>query len=257
MKIISRDEWGAQHGRGNVTVGAKTRFVVHHDGFDRATPDSTFEEECAVMRMFEDFHAGDLTRANPRIAYTFVIFPTGDIFEGTGWGRIGAHTKDFNSSAYAAQHPINGRVTAPTQDALDAQAWLRTEGVQIGALSVRHSVGGHRDFVPSTDCPGRLLYEAAVLGVSPIALPTVAESIAAMPSLRRGKGGPGAPADIIAAIIEVQKRLVRLGYMSASQMATGPGKFGPATDRGTRMFQASKGLVDDGIVGPLTWRALG
>ena len=34
------------------------------------------------------------------------------------------------------------------------------------------------------------------------------------------------------------------------------GMFGPNTDGAVRSFQQSEGLVDDGIVGPLTWAAL-
>jgi hypothetical protein len=255
-RIITREEWGAQFGRGNPTAGAKTRFVVHHDGNDRLYEGSTLAAEIAVVLMFERFHASSLTARNPRIAYTFVIAPSGRIFEGTGWGRIGAHTGGLNSGAYAAQHPINGQRTAPTAAALESQHWLREEGVRLGHLTARHTVSGHRDH-GTTSCPGDKLYVAAVMASGGVYPPSIPEAVAARPSLRRGKGGVGAPTEITAAIYVLQKRLVELGHMTQAQLETGPGTFGPATDRAARAFQRACGLVEDGIVGIKTWAELG
>lgn len=63
------------------------------------------------------------------------------------------------------------------------------------------------------------------------------------PILRRGSRG-GAVADL--------QELLRAAGMSL----TIDGDFGPATDTMVRHFQASKGLVADGIVGAKTWKAL-
>lgn len=63
------------------------------------------------------------------------------------------------------------------------------------------------------------------------------------PTLRRG-----APAS--ANVTHAQERLAAHGF------DPGRGPFGPNTERQVRAFQRSKGLGDDGVIGPNTWRAL-
>ncbi|QRO01223.1 peptidoglycan-binding protein [Archangium violaceum] len=63
----------------------------------------------------------------------------------------------------------------------------------------------------------------------------------------------GATGDAVKAL---QKDLVRLGYMTQTQMDTGPGIFGSQTDAAVRKFQSANGLDADGIVGQYTRAAL-
>lgn len=55
---------------------------------------------------------------------------------------------------------------------------------------------------------------------------------------------------------DLQNKLVSLGYMTQAEMNTGPGIFGPRTQRAVEQFQAANGLKTDGIVGPGTRSAL-
>jgi len=262
-RIVPRDEWGAEYGRGHSTDGAKTELVVHHDGHTRSRPGMTIDQEAALMLFYEDYHVhGEsgtpgLTRANPRIAYSFVVMQTGRIYEGCGWGRIGAHTGGMNSSAYGVFFPLNGAITPPTSDAFASFAWLRLEGVRLGHLTPHHIVTGHQDH-GKPQCPGRLVYDLVVRGAAVIP-PTVEEVVRARPSLRIGKGGSTAPAAEREAVRYLQGRLIALGFLApklASGTAATTGNFGVLTADAVQRFQSANGLTPDSIVGARTWAAL-
>jgi hypothetical protein len=61
------------------------------------------------------------------------------------------------------------------------------------------------------------------------------------PVIRRGAVGP--------AVVELQSLL-------GLQATTGSGTFGPRTEEAVRLYQKSRGLTEDGIVGHGTWTAL-
>lgn len=265
-QIITRGEWGARYGRGYPMDGAKTRAILHHDGFDRSKPDLTIEQESALVRFYEDFYVNGepgkpgLTRANPRIAYSWIVMQTGRIYEGCGWGRIGAHTAGLNSSAYAWVFPLNGAVTAPTPAAVGAFRWHLTEGVRLGHLTPNFVTTGHQDH-GKPSCPGKLVYDIAVLGISPVATPPrLIEVIRAHPTLRLGKGGESASFAERAAVMHLQQRLIQTGFMKPKlgdgRTSAATGFFGTKTFDAVVAFQRAKGLLPDGVVGSKTWSAV-
>lgn len=68
----------------------------------------------------------------------------------------------------------------------------------------------------------------------------------ALPGKDLEKGARGA------AVEQLQKALVKGGYMSQAEMNTGPGTFGPRTEQALKEFQAANGVKNTGYYGPLT-----
>lgn len=255
VEIISRSLWGAEYGAGLPTKGAKLFVFVHHTAVSRPSASATPAEEVAEVRRIEKDHATnpELTGASPRIGYTFLIAPSGRVYEGTGWGRIGAHTAKRNSSGYGICFMMDGMKDAPSAAAVASFHALRLQGLAGGHLAPEYLVKGHRD-VKATLCPGDQVYKAVVIPLRNAFpdFPLVIErkrAAEARPTLRRGSGGREAPKDLYEAVRELQ----RLLKMPDSQRT---GFFGDITLAEVQKFQVWKGLKVDGVVGPKTWDAL-
>ena len=85
---------------------------------------------------------------------------------------------------------------------------------------------------------------------APAQLTRVAASTVTAPpaGLRKGDEGPK--------VKQLQDALVKLGYMTKAQVATGPGTFGMKTEAAVKKFQGDKKLPTTGYYGDLTHAAL-
>lgn len=85
---------------------------------------------------------------------------------------------------------------------------------------------------------------------APAQLTRVAASAVTAPpaGLRKGDEGPK--------VKQLQDALVKLGYMTKAQVATGPGTFGMKTEAAVKKFQGDKKLPTTGYYGDLTHAAL-
>lgn len=91
------------------------------------------------------------------IGYNFLVGQSGMLFEGRGWGVVGAHTKGHNQDSIGIAFMGNFNYDAPTSAALSSVKRLLQDGVCQGCLSSSYAIFGHRDLA-STECPGDKLY---------------------------------------------------------------------------------------------------
>ncbi|XP_062577288.1 peptidoglycan recognition protein 1-like [Saccostrea cucullata] len=90
------------------------------------------------------------------IGYSFLVGNDGNVYEGRGWSRVGAHTSGYNNDLAAS---FIGTFTdqLPISAALNAAKNLIQCGVDKGYIKSSYTLHGHRD-VSSTTCPGNMLY---------------------------------------------------------------------------------------------------
>ena len=155
--IISRKTWGARHNDGfyNRIVGRLDKWL-HHSVTAQLKTDASLDQEYAEMRKLDDIGQ---SRFKGGISYTFVVFPSGRIYEGHSIGRVGAHTKGHNSISAGIALAGNNDIHQVTAEQIAAIAWLLQYGIDKSWWREPKLDGGHRD-TKATACPGKNGYAA-------------------------------------------------------------------------------------------------
>lgn len=153
--IISRETWGAKHNDGfyNRKVGRLDKWL-HHSVTLQLAIDAALASEYREMRKLDDIGQ---SRFKGGISYTFVIFPSGRIYEGHSIGRVGAHTAGRNSISAGICLAGNYETNQVTAEQVASLAWLLNQGIDRGWWTEPKLDGGHRD-TKSTACPGKNAY---------------------------------------------------------------------------------------------------
>lgn len=223
FEYFSRKEWDAKYGRGASTSGAKPLVIIHHALEPDISLDAALRVEMEAVKGIERFHVE--SNGWSGIAYNWLVFQSGNIFEGRGWNRVGAHTEGQNSKSVGICFVVNGDAHG-----LDVRAWnaarrVIDEGVQRGTIATDYAIKGHHDYATKS-CPGAFIY------------PHLSSVLGAHPVLKLGsRSGP---------VLELQRML---GIHA-------DGYFGPKTEFAVMQFQKGHGLTPDGIVGAKTWKEL-
>lgn len=151
MLYTPRSIWGAKAGIGadmpkNVGVA-----VIHNAYLPDVPASASPAEEMAALRAMESFHVND--RGWNGIAYQWIVFQSGRIYEGRGWGRTGAHCPGMNDKSYGILFVINGQIRDISKEGIEGGRSVLREAVRAGWMVRNYRPAGHREFVKRT-CPG-------------------------------------------------------------------------------------------------------
>jgi N-acetylmuramoyl-L-alanine amidase len=158
--IRGRSTWGAASPK---TAPTKNRWgigvtvVVHHTA--GAAPRTLLAEQ-SEMRAIQRLHQN--ARGWNDIGYNYVIAPSGRVYEGRGYGIVGAHTENHNTGTVGISFMGNYQNAKPSLRSLVAYRLL-VRKLKVRGARIR-SVTGHK-FMPgqSTACPGENLVKALKL----------------------------------------------------------------------------------------------
>uniref|UniRef100_A0A8C6THJ4 Peptidoglycan recognition protein 5 n=1 Tax=Neogobius melanostomus TaxID=47308 RepID=A0A8C6THJ4_9GOBI len=130
LNLVTRTQWGAIAPRHKDCLKSSAeRVVIHH----------------TAMR-------------NCKSNTDFLVGQDGTVYEGRGWGVVGAHTKGHNADSLGIALMGNFDCN-PSSEALMSVKQLLKAGVSQGFLFPQFVLFGHRD-LGNTKCPGAKLYAA-------------------------------------------------------------------------------------------------
>ncbi|XP_024120156.1 peptidoglycan recognition protein 5 [Oryzias melastigma] len=155
VNIVSRLQWGAAAPKQKEALkGSAQRVVIHHTALQncRGLPDSK-EHLVSIQSMHMNQRGFD------DIGYNFLIGGDGTVFEGRGWGVVGAHTKGHNQDSLGIAFMGNFNSDKLTEEALRSVKGLLLSGVSQNYIDPEFVLYGHRDLA-STQCPGDNVYAA-------------------------------------------------------------------------------------------------
>lgn len=159
--MTPRPGWGAKGMKGEFGQNYLKLVVVHHEG---AVPffgrDATIEREIQKMASIDKFHMDKppAGRGWLGFAYNFCIFPSGRVYQGRGWGYVGAHAPGVNGKSVGVLFPQDGDKQALTSQQILSFKLLMAEGVERRSIHAEWKANGHlQNPGQSTACPGKLI----------------------------------------------------------------------------------------------------
>ncbi|XP_011872325.1 PREDICTED: peptidoglycan-recognition protein SC2-like [Vollenhovia emeryi] len=153
--IISRSQWGARAPKsqaGNLKLNPAPYVIIHHSTGSGCESQALCQLK---VRQFQNDHMN--RRGWDDIGYNFLVGEDGNVYEGRGWGKRGAHSVPFNRKSIGICIIGDYKNRTPNAAAVQAVANLIAHGVANGKIKSDYKLLGHRQ-TWATVCPGDSLY---------------------------------------------------------------------------------------------------
>lgn len=153
--IVSRTQWGARAAKSrapNLKLKPAPYVIIHHSTGSGCETQAVCQLK---VRQFQNEHMNNKGWSD--IGYNFLVGEDGNIYEGRGWGKQGAHSIPFNKKSIGICIIGNYTNRTPNQAAIQAVAKLIAYGVESGEIKNDYKLLGHRQ-TWATACPGNSLY---------------------------------------------------------------------------------------------------
>nr|XP_016934721.1 peptidoglycan-recognition protein LC isoform X6 [Drosophila suzukii] len=155
LVIVTVAQWGGRP--------AKNKLATQNLPVDRVVISHTAAEGCesrevcsARVNVVQSFHMDSWDWDH--IGYNFLVGGDGRVYEGRGWGYVGAHTKGYNTGTIGVSFIGTFTKQRPNERQLKACQMLLEEGVRLKKLTPKYRLYGHRQ-LSATESPGEELYK--------------------------------------------------------------------------------------------------
>lgn len=152
-KIVTRKEWDARDPETvEYTIFPLKNVIIQHT----VTGQCKNKKQCSeLVQNIQNYHMDNVNYGD--IGYNFLIGSDGNVYEGRGWHKQGAHLRGYNSKSIGIAFIGNFEKTLPSEEALQAGKDLLACGVKLGELTTDYSLFGAKQLA-STASPGSKLY---------------------------------------------------------------------------------------------------
>uniref|UniRef100_A0A903YHR9 Peptidoglycan recognition protein family domain-containing protein n=1 Tax=Anopheles minimus TaxID=112268 RepID=A0A903YHR9_9DIPT len=156
LRLVTRTEWLAQPSRGELAdlkLPAELVIIAH-----TATEGCTTQQACiALAQSIQRYHINQNNYGD--IGYNFLIGGDAFVYEGRGWQKMGAHTKNYNAISQGIAFIGNYEtVDHPTVQQMEQLEMLLRNGTEGGWLAQDYKLYGAVQ-LKTTISPGKFLME--------------------------------------------------------------------------------------------------